>query len=111
VSNLSDLKQLGAFVPDELVKKEIKFSLEEGGEELSAIIHVRRLSIGLHEAIWNDTPGSSASKTSRLLAEAIRLGENGEERLTYDQAFSLHPRVALAMSTAITEVNGGERKN
>ena len=112
MSNLSDLKQLGAFIQvDELVRREIKFRLTDEEDELTAVIHVRRLSIGIHEAIWADGPAASISKTARLLAEAIRLGESGEEKMSYEQAFSLHPRIALAMSTAISDVNGGERKN
>lgn len=113
MSNLKDLASIGAFVKiDELVKKEIKFQLTDDGEELSALIHVRRLSIGIHEAIWLDGPGgANSSKTSRLLAEAIRLGENGEEKMTYELAYSLHPKIALAMSNAVSEVNGGDRKN
>lgn len=113
MSNLNDLKQLGAFiVVDDLVQKEIKFKLTDDSEELSCIIHIRRLSIGVHEAIWGDgAEGSKGSKTARLLSEAIRLGENGEEKMSYAEAFSLHPRIALAMSTAISDVNGGDRKN
>lgn len=110
MSNLKDLRRLGGFISDELVKREISFRLTDDSEELTATIFVRRLSIGIHEAIWaGDKP--DVSKTAKLLAETIRLGENGEEKMSYEEAFSLHPRIALAMSTAISDVNGGERKN
>jgi hypothetical protein len=110
VINLQQLNDLGGFIPDELVKKEIKFKLDEEGEEHVAEIFVRRLSIGVHEAIWRNAT-EDMSQTAKMLAEAIRLGENGEEKLTYEDAYRLHPKIALAMSQAIGEVNGGERKN
>lgn len=111
MSNVKDLIDMGAFIPEGLVKKEIKFSLDkDDGDDISVTIHIRRLSIGAHEKIWESGQDGS-SKTAKLLAAAVRLGENGEESMTYAQAYSLHPRLALAMSKAITEVNGGDRKN
>jgi len=110
MSNLKDLMDMGAFIPEELVMKEIKFKFDEDGEETTAVIHIRRLGIGVFEAIWGEEK-EGVSKTAKLLSEAIRLGEKGDERMTYAQAYSLHPKIAVAMSTAISEVNGSERKN
>ena len=108
--NLKQLNELGGFIPDEMVKKEIKFKLDEGGDEIVAEIFVKRLSIGNHEAIWANA-GEDTSKTAKMLSEAIRFGEDGKEKLTYEDAYRLHPSIALAMSQAIGEVNGGDRKN
>lgn len=106
---LSELTVMGAFIPDGLVKKEIKFKLDDG-EERKHDIFIRRLSIGVHEQIWAGGD-ESQSRTARLLSAAVRLGEDGKEQMTYDQAFRLDSRIALAMTTAIQEVNGAERKN
>ena len=111
MSSLNDLRQIGAFVPDELVKKEIKFKLEDDADELVVDVHVRRLSVGTYEAIFIAAEPDKISRTAKLLSESIRLGENGEEILSYVDAYKLHPRIARAMTAAVNEVNGGERKN
>lgn len=108
--NLKQLNDLGAFVSEELVPREIKFKLDDDGEEVTAQIMVRRLSIGHYESMWADIK-EDTSKTARMLAESIRLGENGTEKMTYEQAYQLHAKIALAMSEAVAAVNGGERKN
>jgi hypothetical protein len=113
VNSLQELIDLNAFIPDSLVQRQITFKLEEGGEEKTFDIYVRRLNIAAHERIWGGGLTDEVSKTARLLSEAIRLGPNGEEKLPYEKAVELHPNIALAMSQAINEVNGtkAERKN
>jgi hypothetical protein len=107
---LKQLNDLGAFVSEELVPKEIKFKLTDDGDEHVAQIMVRRLSIGHYEAMWGDVK-ENTSKTARMLCESVRLGEDGAEKMTYEQAYQLHAKIALAMSEAVAAVNGGERKN
>jgi hypothetical protein len=112
MNSLKDLIDMKAFIPDELVPRQITFDLDDGKGAQTFDIFVRRMSIGVHEAIWADGGSLNPSKTARLLSEAIRLGEKGEEKLTYQQAFELNAKIALEMSKAITDVNGGgERKN
>lgn len=113
MDSLQDLVNLNAFIPDSLVKRQITFKLEEGGEERTFDIHVRRLNLAVNEEIWAGGGPDNASKTARFISEAIRLGPNGEEKIPYEKAAELHPNIALAMSQAITAVNGmgGDRKN
>jgi len=110
VNTIKELTEMGAFVPDDLVKKTIKFKLTDEGEELEATVHVRQLSIGAHEDIFRADP-DQRSTTAKLLSEAIRLGPDGKERMSYQQAYKLHPKMARAMAKAIAEANGTDRKN
>jgi len=110
MSSLNDLKAVGAFVVDELVKKDIKFKLDD--EEHEFQIFVRRLSIGLQEEIFMSGGDSDKSRTAKMISEAVRLGETGEERMSFQDAYKLHPVIAVAMSKAIGEVNRSSgRKN
>lgn len=111
MSSLKDLQALGVFIEDELVQHEIKFVLEEGGEEQTATVHVRRLSIGSQEEIFLGGGDAAKSRTAKMISEAIRLGEKGEEKLSFIDAYKLHPAVAVAMVKAIGEVSGSRRKN
>lgn len=109
IKGLNELKELGAFVPDELVKREIEFKID--GEEYKALIHVRRLSLGTHERIFLDGEPDEDSRSAKLISSAIRLGEDGKEELSYVDAYQLHRNLANAMLNAIADVNGGLRKN
>jgi hypothetical protein len=103
MSSLKDLKAMGAFVPDAPIKKEIKFRLDDG-EERTAEIFVKRLNIGEYESLFL-TDTEERGRTAKMIAEGIRLGEKGEERLTFQQAYKLHPSLAGAMVVAFNEVN------
>lgn len=109
--DLNKLQELDAFVKDELLKKTITFQLSSDSDEITTEIFVRRLSIGIHEAMWTEARGKDASMTAKLLSQSVRLGENGEQQLSYEEAYRLHPEIALAMAKAVNEVNGGDRKN
>lgn len=111
MSSLKDLKAMGASVPDELVKVQIKFKLDKDGDEYEADIHIRRMSIGNYEAIYLNVEPDQQSQTARLLSEAVRLGEHGEERISYAEAYQFHPRLAAAMMKEVSRLNGGAPKN
>lgn len=103
MTTLKDLKAMGAFIPDTPIEKEIKFRLDDG-EEVSSTIFVKRLNIGEYESLFlNDK--EERSRTAKMISEGIRLGDKGQERLTFQQAYTLHPSIAGAMITAFNEVN------
>lgn len=103
MSSLKELQALGGFVPDKPVKKEIKFSLDSD-DELTAVIHVKKLSVGEYEAMFMSGE-EGRSKSARVISDTISLGPDGKERLTFEQAYKLHPRLAAAMFDAFKEVN------
>lgn len=109
MTTLKELQQLGGFISDALVKKDIEFTTDEG-EKVTATVHVKRLSIGEHERI-NNAVGDKQMVSATRISEAVTLGPKGSERITYQQAYQLSPELAVAMLTAINEVNGGARKN
>lgn len=103
MTSLKELKAMGAFIPDEPIKKEIKFRLDDG-QEVSTTIFVKRLNIGEYESLFLSDK-EDRSRTAKMIAEGIRLGDKGQERLTFQQAFTLHPSIAGAMIGAFNEVN------
>lgn len=107
MSTLKELRGLGAFIPDKPIKKEIKFKLDSD-EELSASIHVKRLSIGDYESlILNET--DTRSRTAKMISSAITLGDDGKERISFEDAYRLHPSLAGAMISAFNEVNSAKK--
>lgn len=107
MSTLKDLQGLGAFVSDKPVRKDITFKLD-GDEEYSATIHVKKLSVGDYDALFLGGP-EERSRTARMISDAITLGDNGAERIKFEDAYRLHPRLATAMVTAFNEVNGTKK--
>lgn len=103
MSSIKDLQQLGGFVSDKPIKKTITFKLDDD-EELSAEIWVRKLSIGDYEQLYI-ADADNRSRTAKAITVGIRLGAEGKEVLSFEQAFKLHPRLAGAMLEAFNEVN------
>lgn len=106
---LNDLNSAGAFVATAPVKRTITFTLDDG-EERSGDIHVKRLSIGDHEKLFLGAPDKE-SRTALLISEVITLGEDGTEKISFQQAYQLHPSIAGAMIQQFNEVNSGAKKN
>lgn len=95
---LADLQAAGWIVPDELVKREVVW--DNGTAEVS----IKRMGYGeVEKAILDRTPDQS-SNSAWLIAACVYL-DDGKERLTYDQAYRLHPSLFKALSEAVTEVN------
>ena len=103
MSSLKELQALGAFVSDKPVKKEITFKLD-GDEEHTAVIHVKKLSVGDYESLFL-TEKEERSRTATLIAQAVSLGPDGKERISFEQAYKLHAGLAGAMVNAFNEVN------
>lgn len=103
MSSLKDLQALGAFVSDKPVKKEITFKLD-GDDEYTATIHVKKLSVGDYETLFL-TEKEDRSRTATMISQAVTLGPDGKERISFEQAFKLHAGLAGAMVNAFNEVN------
>jgi hypothetical protein len=107
---LKQLEELGGFLSDVLVEREIRFKLDDAVEH-TATIYVKKLGLGEYERLFaaraekDDKFGTSA----RIIAEAVSLGEGGKERIPVEKAFRLHKRLANAMLDAFQEVNGGKK--
>lgn len=102
MTTLKELQALGGFVPSKPIRKEIKFTLNE--EELSAVIHVKKISIGEFEALFLGDK-EERSRTAKAISVAILLGEDGKEAISFEMAYQLEPSLAGAMFAAFNEVN------
>lgn len=106
MSSLKDLKGMGGLVPDAPVKREIKFKLD--GVDYTASIFVKVLGIGSYEEklIGGD---DKKSRTAQLISETITLGDDGKEKLSFEEAYKLRPALAGAMVKAFNEVNAEKK--
>jgi len=113
--NLEDLIANGGLVPETPVKRSAIWNKKnEAGEdvELQFDVFVKKHSFGTIEKIWNDD--GDRSKSAAYISQSIRLGENGKQQLSYEQAFQLDPGLATVLIGVINEVNGtggGDPKN
>lgn len=100
--NLSDLQALGGFVDTEPVQKEVTWKGADGKENKGTVFVVRQPFGAVEQALSNAADRNQAAK---LISLSIRLGEDGSESMTYEQAYSLHPNLAWAFAAAMNEVN------
>lgn len=109
MTSLKELQGMGAFAADGLIKKEIKFE-NDAGEEVTAIIHVKQLSVGDMENFNRNLTDKQMISAYRI-SEFVSLGEDGKERIAYKVAYQFKPSLAIAMVNALNEVNGSRPKN
>ena len=105
--NLAQLEEAGGFVSAELVKKEIEWAYtdKETGETnpVKFFVYVKRQSFGVVQETFVGT--GDREKSAAYISNSLRLGEDGCERMTYEQAYQLDPKLAYKFVAAITEVN------
>lgn len=104
---LADLKAKGGCIDQAPVRKSVTWKhTGEGGEEATDTfdIWVSRLSFGVIDRL-SKINSTERSSNAELIAASVRLGENGEERLTYEIAYSLNASLALELVRAVAEVN------
>lgn len=107
MSTLKELQKMGGFVSAAPVKKDITFKLD-GDDEYTATIHVRKLSAGDYESIFvADSEGRS--RTATVISQAITLGPEGKEKVSFEDAYRMHQGLASAMVTAFNEVNAAKK--
>lgn len=106
--NIQQLQAGGAFVSDAPIKKHIEWMI--GRQNFEGDIFVRGLGIEEWERHFR-VEGSTKRITATLIAATIRLGDEGTEELTVDQAASLHPSLATAMMNAAREVHDPKKSS
>ncbi len=103
---LAELEARGGMVDPTLVKKNITWKRkdEDGkSEELNFDIFVRKNSFGIIDSQLRTQ--DERSKSALLISNGIRLGDDGEEAISYEQAYRLDPALAYTMVQAFMEVN------
>jgi hypothetical protein len=112
--NLKELRERGGIVPSAPVKHEVTWTrLAEDGTEDSVTftVHVRKHSFGMIERLFaNDGKHPDRSRAATFISESILLGDDGSERISYEDAFQLDAGLARVLVDAINTVNatGGD---
>jgi hypothetical protein len=101
--DFAELQKIGGFVPSEPLKTDVTWTPPEG-DQVTFAVHVKRLSAGALERLWSENR-KDRSHSAALIADAVTLGEKGEERLSYEQAFQLAPSLATALLDCIDRIN------
>ena len=109
MTSMKELKAKGGIVSSVPVKKEIKFKLD-GDDEFTASIFVKKLAIGDYESLFL-VDGEERSRTAKIISEAVTLGDDGKEKISFKDAFQLHPALAGAMIVAFNEVNAAKKSS
>lgn len=112
---LDDLIKAGGVVDTTLVKKTKDWTRTgKNGEEVTDEISffVRRASHAMFKQAFiaagkESANGLDVDQDSALIVAHIRLGEDGSESLTYEQAFSLEHNLSALFVEAINEVYEG----
>ena len=101
MTTLKDLQALAA-PSRKPVKKDITYKMD--GNDCTATIHVRRLSIKAYENLYLSV-GADKNRMARTISEAILVGEKGDQPIPLELAEQLPPAMAAAMVEAFNEVN------
>lgn len=109
--NLQDLIAKGGFVDAAPIKKEVEWTRPgpDGVEVTDTFtIFVKKQSFGSIEVIYGNE--TDKSKMSKYISESVRLGDEGQDAIPYDQAMLLDPGLGAVFIKAVNEVNGLDRK-
>jgi hypothetical protein len=113
--DLQQLQALGGFVPQVPVVREVSWTHPgPDGEDVTDTftVRVKKLSAGEIERLFDAAREKpDQSYTARMIAETIVLEDEGNTRLTYDQAFGLDPTLAeVLLVDAVHFVNPLRRR-
>ena len=100
--DLKELQAQGGFVDDKPVKEPVTW-VRGDGEKISFDVHIVRQPFGVVDEVLKTADGRSQS--AQMISNCIRLGKDGQGRLTYEQAFGLDPSLAFCLIAAINRVN------
>lgn len=98
--NLQQLREAGGIVSPDPVKKTVSWD----GKKFD--VFVIRQSFGTVESLVQGLDGRSRSAS--LIASFIRLGDDASEKLTYEDAYQLHPTLAGEFVRVVNEVYEGD---
>lgn len=105
--NLQQLQDKGGFVKKDLIKTAVEWAHEDpvSGEMVTDTfdIFVKPASFGDVKRAISD---NDKEMQCHLLAACVRLGEEGEEELTYEQAYQLETSLGLALIEAVNKAIG-----
>lgn len=101
--NLKELRAKGAFVSAHPVKKSVTWQSESG--EVAFDVYIKRLSFGDYERLFL-AESDDRSRMARVLCETIKLGDEGKETLSYQDAYQLDASLARVLLDAVNGVNG-----
>lgn len=101
--NLKELKEAGAFVSPDHVKRSVTWTNPKTGKEHAFDVFVRRQSFGALERLL--LADDDRSKSAQHIAECVLLGENAEP-MSYEDAYQLEPSLARVLLVEVREVNG-----
>ena len=108
--DLKQLREKGGIVPQTPVKHEVSWThtAEDGSEVTDTFtVHVRKHSFGTIERMFAADPKDpERSRAAAFISESIMLGDDGSERITYEDAFQLDAGLAKVLMDAISTVNG-----
>jgi len=107
--DLNQLRAKGAFVKAPPVPTQVTWTHDdsETGETVTDefTVHVLRMSCGWLDRVFAAGRDPDRSRTATLIAEAIRFGVDGQESMTYPQAYQLDFGLASALLEAFNTVN------
>lgn len=104
--NLKELREKGALVTNDLVKREVSWTHRVDDEDVTDTftVFVRKASFGFIDRLYNDD--DIKSQATELIVECIRLGDDGSEKLTRKDVQALDPFLANELVLAVRDVNG-----
>ena len=107
--NLKQLKAKGGIVDGALVKKEVTWAhldLKTGKAVTDKFtVHVRRQSFGVIERLFAPDEAEQ-SRNAKYISASVLLGAEGDDVLSYEDAFNLESSLGFAILTAVNEANG-----
>ena len=107
--DLNQLRERGAFVSQSPVEHEVSWTHDQDGQAITDTftVHVVKHSAGTVERLRMKAQAEKDLLWGPLLiSETIRLGDDGSERLTYQDAQALDTSLARVLMDAINTVNG-----
>jgi hypothetical protein len=114
--DLQWLRDNGGIVPQTPVTREVSWTHPgPDGQDVTDTftVRVKKLSAGAIERLYAESgKRTRTSYSATMIAETIVLGEEGDERLTYEQAFDLDPTLAeVLLRDAVHHVNPVRRRS
>lgn len=113
---LDELRARGGLIDPTLVKKNVNWRRvdEDGkGEDVNFDVFIRKNSFGLLD-LANQMAREGKSRSATVISNGVRLGETGEEEMTYEDAYNLEPSLSLVLFQAFMDINKprtAEQKN
>lgn len=106
--DLKTLRDKGAFVSPEPVRMSGEWTHWVNGDEVTEKFEyfVVKPGFGVFERFLSSGDAEDRAQTSQMIALCVRLGDDGAEEMTYEDAYSLDPSLASVFVEGIKKVNG-----